>query len=455
MRLLRIVTLRLVYSLVLLPFLALAVLWLLRKWLLAEAYFSSLPIIVLTWIAIFGVVHLVLAKIGERRARELDRLGWIFLQANDTVSLSQIFTRISVLFEGGLLSPARQREYEKLLLRRYFGFYRHRVADRKFRTGLLKCLRYEINQAEACETLRTYLFEQGALTVELVDLAEQLFEYRADEKLVLFMAERYVQDRQKHFRAEKFYKVVLEKGHPLCGAVLELCLPEALAEQRVDGFAGWLYVRAYAQKRSEGRAELALQIYRTWRVLSKPAAGSPLMHELDRLVAGFAREQVAAWEKLEETRRQQQLPAKFARAVYHAQQYGISLWGEMQKRKPYVYYAASALVLLLLVMALLPARQTETVRQPPLNTVAEETGKRFSLQVSAVKSAKSAQREIARLGKVGLEAYMIRPSGRSRYYRIRLGKYPSKNDALLAGKELRRKKLIRDFFVVNYSKPRS
>ncbi|MDQ7051465.1 MAG: SPOR domain-containing protein [candidate division KSB1 bacterium] len=76
--------------------------------------------------------------------------------------------------------------------------------------------------------------------------------------------------------------------------------------------------------------------------------------------------------------------------------------------------------------------------------------KLLTVQVAATKNARAAQREVVRLKKAGYDAYLVYPKKRGGFYKIRVGKYTSKVAAEKAARTLLKKKLIREYFLVNY-----
>jgi hypothetical protein len=449
---LRIYFLRILAGTILLPFFAIAVLVLLHKVIFPTSYFNDWPVVAGLWGILLFLSHIVLAKIGEKRFDLLDKLGWNFLQANDSLLLAQVFENLDKLFDGGLLSPKRHRELEKLALRRYFAFYHENIAEAKFRASLVKCLHARIREQEAYNALKAYLLKQTALTLELVDLAEILHEFQPDDRSIIrFMTEKYLQENQKHHRAEYFYRKALETESALTPEIIDLCLQRALSQQRRDAFAGWLYFRAYRNDDTNSFPDLPEQIYKTSRWYAFSERNDDLAENLAAIASGFDEQKIAEWEKAEQERLQKQLPAKIERAKYYLAQKMIFAWEEIKRQRKYVYYAGAGFALVLVIFLSWPASRPESAEQvKTINPVIDDSQARFALQVGALKSAGRAQREVERLQKAGLDAYVIPPSGRSRYHRVRLGKFLTKNAALAQGDSLRQIQLIRDFFVVNF-----
>ncbi|MFQ5633302.1 MAG: SPOR domain-containing protein, partial [bacterium] len=302
--------------------------------------------------------------------------------------------------------------------------------------------------------LKGYLLEQNMFTLDLVDLAEILHEYASeDQAIIRFMAGQYLHDGQRHHRAEYFYSKVLEAESENAKKIIELCLKRTLSQRRKDAFAGWLYCRAYQNDFAESHPALPEQMYKTFLYYESIQRNDKLASNLSAIVAGFDAEKISAWEEADRERQQKQLSAKIARWQYLMHQQFVLAWDEMKRQRKILYYTGAAFAILLLIYFVWPSSQPGTNSlAKAVNPVIDDSEARFALQVGALKSARSARREVERLQKAGVEAFMVKPSGRSRYYRIRLGKFLTKNDALAEGESLRQKKIIRDFFVVNYVK---
>ncbi len=456
MRWLNWLALRLFLSLLLLPIFAAILLELLHRVFFREVYFQDIPILVLLWGMLFVLSNFAVSSVGLKRFQHLDNAGWTFLSSNNEYLLSEIFAQLQNLFEGGLLPLRRRRSLEDLFLRRYFEFFRRHVESKNHREKLLLCMKRDIQARKAFEALKTYLLQQPALTLELVDLAEQLMEFDpSDQALVRYMVEKYLQDRQVHYRAEYFYQQELQQQGAFQSEVVQLCLPGVLSKARMDEFAGWLYLRAWESGKGEDTPELAHQIYRTYQQLQTAQRTDALAQKLGAIVAQFPEKQVAQWKQEEQAAAERKLTTRLQRLLYLLQQRWYEVWGEIKRQRRYVYYATAGLAFVLVIYLMLPAGGGKTNKIAVDSAVSAAPGKKlFSLQVAATRNARAARREVNRLKKAGLEAYMLEPSGKSRWYRIRVGKYPNRQAAQNAGKTLRRKKLIREYFLVNYQAPK-
>lgn len=452
---LRAYSLRLLISLLMLPFASAGVIVLVQHTIFPGTYFNDFPILFGTWLVLLLGAHALLSWIGNRRFQALDRLGWTFLQREENERVAQVFVDLERLLASGLPSRRLHARLQGLLLRRYFPFFAANVETRHHRDALRRCLILKIRADEAYHVLKAYVLDQPALTLELVDLAEMLHEFAPqDTDIIRYMTQQYLRDRQKHFRAEYFYQKSLAANDvETTQAIVDLCLRAAIARSRTDAFAGWLFLRAWADTATH--AQLAKLLYRTKQRLSTVATDPVLLQELEAIVEQFDPQKTASWEAEEAQRRERQWGRKVARAAYWVQQKTLALWGEILRRRRVVYPAFAGLFLFALTYALWPDRgnqeQSESVQM--VNPVQDDASARFALQVAAITNARRAQQEVERLQQAGLDAFLLKPTGRSRYYRIRLGKFATKNAALATGDSLRQQQIVRDYFVVNYQRP--
>ncbi len=443
--------LRLFISFVALPPVALAVLFVLHELVFPQTYFRDVPVVLLSWVVLLLTIHLLLNLIGRRRFEALDRVGWYFLQSNETNRLGEVFTWLDRLFNGGLLSRAQKETLRNNLLRRYFDFYRLNVASARYRRVLLHCLQRGIREEDAFIALKQFLLRQPVLTLSLVDLAETLHEHRPDDRdIIHYMAAHYLKDRQTHFRAEYFYKQALQQGSSMTAEIIVLCLPQVLRADRHDDFACWLYLAAREQGPEDRRQEIDRQLYRCHQAVVALGLSGELAEKLRTVVTEFQPEDIARWEQDQIEQESRSLSGRAARLVFLVQQQALQLWQRVVLYRRYVYYTLAAAVFLLVLYLFLPAPKSETEKAAAAAPKVIPQNTRFALQVAAVKKRSSAEKELRRLKKAGLDAVLAAPARKGGWYKIRVGAFATKEQAKRKGTELRRKKIIRDFFVVNY-----
>ena len=446
-------SLRLFISLLALPFIATGLLLVLHRFVMQGVYFEDVPVIVLLWFLLLIAVHFALVNVGKKRFQLLLDSGWQALKANQIRVISSIFLQIDTLLSGGLLTPNRSKSLRESLLRRYFDFYRDNVTKKNFRAGLVDCLKLNIRRNEAYHALKTYLLQQPALTVPLVDLAETLLELKPHDKNVAeFMVEKYLADEQRHFRAEYFYAHEFEQGGRFCDAICDLCLPGLQKGRRSDDFACFVYLHAVAA--NPGLLDqFGRRLYNAHRLATISGRDDILSQKLAAVVAKLPAGQIAAWQDEENGAAEKRISVRLARWKYFVYQKTLLLWGMVLRERQKVTIVAGSLIALLLIIFFVPfadifKSKPVVVEQAPAPAVAGKT--RFSLQVSASKKRSGAMRELNRLKKKGVDAFLIKPGRKGGWYKIYLGKFATQIEARKKGAQLRKAKIVRDYFVVNY-----
>ncbi len=457
MMLLRWLSLRLFFSLLALPFVAMPILVLLHRYWFPEVYFQDLPVLFLIWLLLFVTVHTLLSTVGNRRFHYLDDVGWQHLKSSNEYLIPEIFQYLQKLLESGLLPLTRRPRFEEQVLKRFFDYYAQHVDDPAYRQKVRLCLQKRIHPARAYQVLKTYLLQQEELTVERIDLAGELLEYQPDDaEVVLYMAERYLADGQSHSHAELFYQKLLEWNRDeYVERIVELCLSRVLQHRRSDDFAAWLLVRAHALK-EDARQQIGVQLYHIHRIHEKIRRSDALARAVAGIVAELPQEVRVLAQAEEQKREARTLRHRLARAQYHTQQWLLLGWDYVKLYRHYIYYGLTMLAFGLMVYLFLPAG-TQMSDRPGSETI--ETvppgQKLFTVQVAATKNARAAQREVARLKKAGYDAYLVQPKKRGGFYKIRVGKYTSKVAAEKAARTLLKKKLIREYFLVNFQPARA
>jgi len=96
---------------------------------------------------------------------------------------------------------------------------------------------------------------------------------------------------------------------------------------------------------------------------------------------------------------------------------------------------------------------------PPLEPAPEQPAEivitdPFTLQVAAYLKVEYAEKYVATLKNLGLDAYFTKARGtKSHWYQVRISHFPSKDAAREHGEELKAKGIIDDFYVANYVRP--
>ncbi len=443
--------LRLFWSLLLLPLVAFPLLWLLHEVAFPQAYFADEFAVALVWILVFAATSWVVSRSGMKRFTHLEEAGRKALTQNQEEEIEEIFVLMQSLFAGGLLSERFQQKIKPRLLRQYFSFYAAHPENARPREQLLEALRAGIRAEESYNVLKKFVLAQPALTLPIIDLAEELLERQSDDNdLLVFLTRQYLRERQTHYRAEHVYAKSLSGSGTLTPEILSLCRDRLVRLQRRDDFAAWSYVRAFQTGEQQNSAIRRL-LYETHRDYQRLGRRDALAHVITTIVADFTPEEIAGWAVEQQEKRTRSWRFRVERVLFHLQQWLLELYSRLRERRKWVYVTIGAVIALSVgYLALFRSETQNRVEATPAAAVEDSTTAYFALQVGALRSVKIAEGEAAKFRRRGLEVHVLKPGPSQRLHRIRVGKYHSKPAAKMAADSLKAAGLVRDYFVTNY-----
>lgn len=443
--------LRLFWSLLLLPLVAFPLLWFLHEVAFPQAYFADEFVVALVWILVFVATNWMLSSLGMKRFTHLEAAGREALAQNQEEEIEEVFVLMQSLFAGGLLSERFQQKIKPRLLRQYFSFYAAHPENARHREQLLEALRAGIRAEESYDVLKNFVLTQPALTLPVIDLAEELLERQPDDNdLLVFMTRQYLRERQTHYRAEHIYAKSLAGSGTLTPEILSQCLNRLARLQRRDDFAAWSYVRAFQTGEQQNSAIRRL-LYETHRSYQRLGRRDALAHVITTIVADFTQEEIASWAVEQQEKRTRSLQFRVARVLFHLQQWLLELYSRLRERRKWAYAAIGAVIVLGVgYLALFRNGTQNRVEATPAAAAEDSSRVYFALQVGALRSLKIAEGEAAKFQRRGLEVHVLIPGPSQRLHRIRVGKYRSKQAAKMAADSLITAGLVRDYFVTNY-----
>jgi hypothetical protein len=443
--------LRLFWSLLLLPFVAFAVLWFLHEVAFSDVYLQDEFVVLLLWVLLFAATSVFLNHLGAERFAYLEAAGHEALAQNQEERAEKIFALMQALFASGLLSKRLQQSLQPRFLRQYFSFYAGHPGHAYYREQLLKALRTGIRAEESYNILKTHVMQQPALTMPVADLAEELLEREPeDHELLAFMTRQYLQEGQTHYRAEPIYARYLAYGGPLTPKIVSLCLRRLVHLQRRDDFAAWCYVRALQQGIPD-EPSLRKLLYEIHYLHQHTGRREALANVITTVVSDFTPEEITGWRTEQQTKQARSLGFRSARARFRLQQALLGFYSRLRERRKWTYaFASTAVVLGMGYWALSRSPASKPAEATP--AMKDSTAVYFSLQVGAVRNVKVAEREAEKWRRRGLEAHVLKAQTSKGWQRLRVGKYRSKQAAQHAADSLRTVGMIRDYFIVNYEK---
>ena len=448
------IILRLFWSLLLLPFAAYAVLWLLREWIASGTAFDDTIVIALVWVSLFTVVSFILTRLGAQRFSLLEEAGREAVAKNQNEQAEAVLARLQALFANGLLTKNFQEKVKRRLLRQYFSFHAAHLEKAQPREQVVEAMREGIRAEESYELLKNYVLQQPALTLSTIDLAEELLERQPDDHdLLTFLTRQYLQERRTHWRAEHIFSKYLARNGPLATEIVALCLDQLLSREagRQDEFALWCYIRAF-QHGEENNAVLRRLLYEKQQKLQRVGRHDAPARAVATITADFMPAEIAGWTIEKQEKQAQSLKFRLQRIFFHLQQQLLELYSRLQAQWKIIFAVAGVVVLIgagYMALSGGSGKTPTSAMAPPQ----EDTTKVFyALQVSALRGVQVAQREAEKLRRRGLEVNVLKPEPSQRLYRLRVGKYRSKQAAQTAADSLKAVGIVRDCFIAEYEK---
>lgn len=444
--------LRLFWSLLLLPFVAYAVLWLWREGLATGATFDDTAVIAFVWVILFVVISFILTGLGAQRFSLLEEAGREAVAQNQNEQTATVLARLQALFTNGLLAKNYQEKLKRRLLRQYFSFHAAHLEEPHHREQVIEAMREGIRAEESYELLKNFVLLQPALTLPTIDLAEELLERQPDDHdLLTFLTRQYLQERRTHLRAEHVYSKYLARNGPLAPEIISLALPALLNSRRQDEFATWCYIRAL-QNGEENNAPLRQLLYEKQQNLQRAGRHDALARAVATIAADFTPAEISNWTLQRQEQQAQSLRFRVARISFHLQQQLLELYARLQAQRKIVFAVAGIIILLGAGYMALSGGRGKTSNAVPASPPEDTTRVFYALQVSALRGVQTAQREADKLRRRGLEVNVLKPEPSQRLYRLRVGKYRSKQAAQTAGDSLKTVGIVRDCFITEYEK---
>jgi hypothetical protein len=451
--------LRIFFTLLSLPFVAFAVLWFIHEVVLPGEFFSDAPAVAFIGAALFAGVDGIVRRYGRTRHHYLQEKMQRALAANDHEALDAVFHLTKDLLAAGLLSPKTTATRQRDARRQFLTLFQRNLDSPEALRQLREAWRDgSPRREEIFASLKNYLLAQSTLTSELIDLAEELLEHHPDDaQLEDHLVRKFVENKASHHRAEYFYGRHLAAGGQRSREIVGLCLDKLLANQRSDDFALWVYVRAFGAGYSENRV-LRRLLYLANQANQKIDRADPLAQEIHRIAASFFANEFAGAQIAPKPTRlpfyvvwRQGLLRGWSTIRRNAHELWLLVWPRLvQTYRRYPRYFLGGLVALV-VAASFWLVLSKNQASPPETAANEDVAGYFALQVGAWKKSRSADQEKARLQQAGLSVRVLEPRSRTGWYRIHVGKYRTRQAAQVAADSLKRRGVIEDYFVSEYS----
>jgi len=452
---------RIFLSLLALPFVVFAVLWLLHDVVLPGEYIHDVPIVALCAAVLFVGVDGILRHYGRTRHHHLQDKMQRALTANDNEALDAVFHLTKDLLAAGFLSPKTTATLQRDARRQFLTLYQRNLESPEALRQLREAWRDgSTRRDDIFASLKNYLLAQPTLTLEVIDLAEELLEQQPNDTQVEdHLVLKFVESRASHYRAEYFYSRHLAAGGQHSAEIVSLCLDKLLANQRRDDFALWVYVRAFGAGYSENR-DLRRLLYVADQANQKIGRADQLAQEVRRIAASFSVNEFAGAQIAPKPTHipfyvvwRQGLIRWLSTTRQNVHKFWLLVWPRFaQAYRRYPRYFLGVTVALVLAASLwLILSKNQTSKPPPEIAANEEVAGYFALQVGAWKKSRSAEQEKTRLQRAGLIVRVLEPRSSAGWYRIHVGKYRTRQAAQATADSLKKNGIIEDYFVSEYS----
>jgi len=442
--------LRLFWSLLLAPWVALGVLWVLHELIFRNLYLYDSLFVLFSISLVVPFVSWLLTREGLRRFEFLHQKGRALIESENPAEIHEALRLMLRVLESGLLSNHLKDQLSRRLLRSYFPFYAGHTDSKEFREQLLLALKQRVRSEEAYNALKAHVLIQSPLTLEVAELAEELLEIKPeDSSLATFFAQHFLAEKKIHFRAEYFYQQILAQRGPLSPAIVQLCLERILQQNRHDDFAAWCCVRAFEQH-GGGEERLRQSLFHLHRRMELLQRNDELSRKVAECFAKIPVDEILQWEAPAVQQRQASLPFRVQRVAYALHEYGLDLLTLIRREWRWAIAGGAGVLIAAVLYVALPSASSKKLAVESAPVEDENNRKYFSLQVGAVKNLRSAEKHLSPLTARGLEVYLLEPQSQRGWYRIRVGKYRSQNEARFAADSLKSAGIISDYFVSNY-----
>ena len=449
---------------------------------------------VVLFVVAFWLIGMVFAALGRHRLERLIDEAKVWERAGMDREARQALVRAETTVDSFFFSPLSVKQPAKRLLASVARFQLAFGAPETTSDAVIEdyLRRFPRDRDAAAKWLERVLAGR-AVTRKTHDIASRIgAAHPEDNGIQRLLAQFYLNERRCDFSALQTYRQVIESGDSLPpelgGGIADLFL----AQQRADALALMVYLDRYEH---EGRDRRLLPgIAGCVRMIHPSTLTRPLLDRAETLLANIdpprRREMADLFLPDEDTAhgyrsrhrpsgpRKAILPSIAAAMVQTARGFrhvlnpigfgfgwclaaaggaGRGLGRLLAARRTRTVIKWGVLGMFVIAVGWLIASTVshfESEIQPtaaPPEPVAVPVTDPFTLQVAAYLKSADAQRFVDELKAHGLDAYRTRASGGNRtWYQVRVSHFKTKADARAYGEELKKRRLIDDYYVANY-----
>jgi len=441
--------------------------------------------LVFTFLAIGWIFNSLALKMIERLIRE----ATIWERAGNFHQAEKIFRKAVAVFDSFLISPSSKKNKSKHLITHLARFYLARQnRDHSAETFITTYLHaYPGEKALAEEWLQQATL-QNELTPDQQELAYRIGEAQPENlKIQIFLARFYLSTERNDYQALQSYRQILENDPALDTGLTAQLADLFFQDRRTDAWALKAYVTSYAKNPQKDHLLKGMAACLHW------TNGDTLPPDLLNAAEGFLshiqlRDRKRIWEgftpparpplapeirpkmnRLEIARKVLKTSFQTTRAFSRSFLSALSalfVFSKSVYRRARNYKhlktmlkwggiglaGAGLAVLAVNTVSYLIKPKPEIMEKEIQSVVVVKDP--FTLQVAAYIKKEQAQKYVAELKALKLDAYWTEAKGvKTQWYQVRISHFPDKDSARTYGETLKAKGIIDDFYVANYQRP--
>jgi tetratricopeptide (TPR) repeat protein len=443
----------------------------------------AMIVLVVAFFAIGWFLNHLALKMIERLMREAS----IWERAGNFRRAEKIFRKALAVFDSFLIAPASRKHKSKRLVMHLARFYLARQnRDHSAETFITTCLHSHPAEKALAEEWLQQAVLQLDFTADQQELAFRIGEAQPGNlKIQMLLARLYLATERNDYQALQSYRRVLENDPALDSGLATQLADLFFQDRRIDAWALKAYVTSYANDPKKDYLLQGMAACLHW------GNGDTLPPDLLREAEGFlshaqVKDRTALRQdftppappepgirprmnRLKIARRALQnffratrsfirsflsvfftfldfFKSLYRRAINYKYWQPMLKWGG-------ICLAGTALTVLAVNTVSFLIQPGPDILEKEIPSVVVVTDP-FTLQVAAYIKKEQAEKYVADLKALDLDAYWTEAKGvRTRWYQVRLSHFPNKASARAYGEALKSKGIIDDFYVANYQQP--
>ncbi len=434
----------------------------------------------------YWLTGVAFVAMGHRRIERLLGEAAVWDRAGMLREVRQAFARAAATVDSFFFSPFSRSIPAKRLLAQMARFQMAQAVPEFSSDAVVEAyLRSFPQDRDAAVKWLEGVLAGSSLTQQSHDIAAGIGVAHAEDVAVgRMLAQFYLAERRCDFAALQTYRQLVDAGESLPDALIGDIADLFLTQLRTDNLALKVYLDVY--KRGGRDTRLPAGITACRRMIHPGPLTLPLLKKIDAVLAGIDASQhnnmaAAFFPELSDTGPER--PVRGRRIMRPAigpvvrraltgllkLAFGCAAGVSRQLRKTRVAlrsrqaksamkWAAMGLFMiavgwLVVNTAMHLAATFNTMEKAPIPVVAPVSDP-FTLQVAAYLKETDARRYVNQLKGRELEAYWTRASGSNKtWYQVRISHFMTKAAAKAVGDDLKKRRLIGDYYVANYKRP--